>query len=76
LEDYPQAIIEATKVRYVILIHWEYFFRRFPSHLENVRRLPNLDLEGFVATLEATGTRFHVPIPGASIGFARQGERG
>ena len=69
LEDYPQAIIEATKARYVILIHWEYFFRRFPSHLENIRRLPHLDLEGFITALEAKGTRFHVPIPGCVYRF-------
>jgi L-ascorbate metabolism protein UlaG (beta-lactamase superfamily) len=65
--DYVQTVVRNLRPRWIVPCHWDWFFTPFgaPSKL-----LPGVDLEGFIAEIEATGVdavpldlgdEFHIP---------------
>ena len=66
VEGYPQSVAEQLNPRYLVLGHWENFFR----HTEDLRVVPNSNTRELVSRLErAVGGRWVTPAPGATLRF-------
>jgi hypothetical protein len=66
---HPEALLENTKPRHVLLSHWEDFFQPPSRHAEPV---PFTLLPDFVARLERAldkDTGWHLPLPGTRFVF-------
>lgn len=66
VEGYPRGIVERTRPRYVVGIHWENFFRTIPDDPDDLALVPTLDANRFIATLTPTLPRdaqFLLPAP-------------
>ncbi|MCC7327589.1 MAG: hypothetical protein IT521_12390 [Burkholderiales bacterium] len=73
VKDYPKAILDRLKPRYVVIIHWEDFFALLPDDAKDLRTVPTEDAEGFLSILHASlenGATFKLPAPGAWMTFA------
>lgn len=73
VEKYPEAIIERLKPRFVVIIHWENFFDLLPDDPRDLRIVPSVNAERFLARLQAVLPKdalFRLPSPGAWMRFA------
>ena len=66
VEGYPQSVAEQLSPRYLVLGHWENFFR----HTGELRVVPNSNTRELVSRLErSVGGRWVTPAPGATLTF-------
>ena len=66
VEGYPQSVAEQLDPRYLVLGHWENFFR----HTGDLRVVPNSNTRELVSRLErSVGGRWVTPAPGATLRF-------
>jgi hypothetical protein len=60
---------------YVVVIHWENFFRLLPDDRKDLRTLPTVNAEGFIARLDAAlkstnpASSYTLPARGAWLRF-------
>jgi L-ascorbate metabolism protein UlaG (beta-lactamase superfamily) len=67
-QGYPQRIIETTRPRTVVLIHYDDFSK---PHRDKTRKLPFLDMGAMIRTIKAQSPKIEVLVPeiGAGMNF-------
>jgi len=73
VKDYPKEILERLKPRFVIIIHWENFFALLPDDPRDLRVVPTVNAERFLASLKSAlpeGASFKLPAPGTWMRYA------
>ena len=66
VQEYPQSVAEQLAPKYLVLGHWENFFR----HTRDLRVVPNANTRDLVSRLErSVGGRWVTPAPGATLTF-------
>jgi hypothetical protein len=79
VRDYPEAIVDRLKPRYIVIIHWENFFELLPDDPKDLRTVPTMDAQRFLERLKVVfpdGDRVRLPVPGAWMRFAPSGRNG
>ena len=61
VDNYPEALLEATKPNHVIIIHWDNFFQ--PRNFDEPNLIPGLDLADLLARIKAVDADIKVSIP-------------
>lgn len=72
VRNYPESIIQRLSPRFVVLVHWEDFFRPLPSDPKDIQTVAGLDIEEFVGRLRRvmpSDAKFEMPFPGAWLQF-------
>lgn len=70
VKNYPEGAIKGLKPRYVILGHWENFFKPIPEDISKLGVVPGTNLQAFIRRLKKClpdDTRFILPRPGDTI---------
>jgi L-ascorbate metabolism protein UlaG (beta-lactamase superfamily) len=73
--DFPEEIVKRLQPHYVVVIHWENFFRLLPDDRKDLRTLPTVNAEGFIARLDAAlkstnpASSYTLPARGAWLRF-------
>ena len=72
VKDYPEAIVNRLRPRFVVIVHWENFFELLPDDPRDLRTVPTEDAERFlgrlIPVLKPDGV-FKLPAPGAWMRF-------
>ncbi|MCB1177193.1 MAG: MBL fold metallo-hydrolase [Leptospiraceae bacterium] len=70
--NFPQEFVLNTKPSYIILSHWENFFKEIPDDLKELTYVPNNDPDDFIEKLDKVvenKNKYFLPYPGASFKF-------
>lgn len=73
VKDYPEKVIKRLQPRSVIIIHWENFFALLPDDPRDLRVVPTVNAERFLASLKSAlpeGASFKLPAPGTWMRYA------
>ncbi len=77
VDSYPESLVAGFDPSFIVLGHWEDFFRPYSQSPEDVRAVPGTDVATFVKRLDAasrddsTPAPRTLPLPGTRIRFAK-----